>query len=64
MVRLHLIFYKCLFTSVLERKLAIILKPLLALEASAKVVFVVLGILIQEGMPLQRQNLDHKCTYC
>ena len=38
-------------TSILGQKLAAALKTLLAIEALAKVVFIVKGILILNGMP-------------
>ena len=49
MVSLHLISNKRLLSSVLEKKLAIALKTLLVLEATAKVVLIVKAVLIQKG---------------
>ena len=51
MVRLYLISNKSLSKSVLEKKLAIALKALLVLEATAKVALIVKGVLIEKGTP-------------
>ena len=52
MVSLHSIFCRCLLISCLEKKLAMVLKAILVLEAIAKVTLAVKSLLIEEGMLL------------
>ena len=64
MVSLHLISNRNLFISVLEKKLAIILKALLVLEVMAKAMFVVRGNLIAGGTAPWRHRTNGDLIYC
>ena len=64
MVSLHLISNRTPPNFVLEKKLAIVLKTLLALEATAKVVLVVKAVLIQKGTPPRHRCPIYDIIYC
>ena len=63
MVSSHLISHRSFLNSVLEKKLAIALKTLLILEASAKLVFIVYGTLIEKGRAPRLPSLDYTHIY-
>ena len=48
---------------ILGKKLAVVLKTLLAIEAMAKVVFIVETNIIQQGIPLWLRNLNYGHIY-
>ena len=62
-VSLYLINNRALLNYVLDKKLAIALKTLLVLEATAKVAFIVEGTLVQKGMMPRSRSLNYKHIY-
>ena len=63
MVSPHSIFYGRLLLSLLEKKLATILKTLLVLEAIAKVAFIVDDNVMQRGTLLQPRRFNYGYVY-